>query len=262
MLAGVSSRNCLRHTFFVKRHKTSVQCRGVGIFGSLGLGDLHDQLEFQTIPDISFRHSSVSNKSIRRDRRKEVIDSYPVAAESGLGHSVVLTNDGKLYLFGRAFDIKTAVRIYRIKWYSNYIAKFLTNFTVEFDDKQKDVLTSPYHMPGLDRYVFTKVACSGALTAALTSTGQVFCFGLNRFGQCGTGELIGRYWFPTVNVGVPPVLNVDVGLQHGICLCVGVRMYYPVKCNVFRTEVVLFYGRVMYIRGGKAITVKLVMVKR
>jgi alpha-tubulin suppressor-like RCC1 family protein len=207
---------------------SSVQCRGVGIFGALGLGDLDDAHDFRIIPNASFeRMKTPSNMAPKRGKRSENEKSdevsYPVAAEAGFGHSVVLTNDGKLFLFGRAFDINSVVRIYGVYKYSSYFARLATKLTIEADrDHKIEVLKKPFFIPGMDRYNFTKVACSGGLTAALSSTGQIFCFGVNRFGQCGTGELGERYWFPSVNVGVPKALDVDVGLQHAICLCVGV----------------------------------------
>ena len=238
------------------RCKNTVQCRGVGIFGALGLGGMDDHHEFCSVPSKAFeqsqsrgRRGSVNvsasgsgKKSQLRGGRRQVSEgvsegvseegaviesSYPVFAEAGFGHSVVLTNDGKLFLFGRAFDINSVVRIYGVYKYSSYFARLATNLTIEADrDHKIEVLTSPFFMPGMDRYSFSKVACSGGLTAALTSSGQIFCFGVNKFGQCGTGELVERYWFPAVNVGVPKVLDVDVGLQHAICLCIGVITWF------------------------------------
>ena len=205
------ARTLFCHTH--KRNHSTVQCRGVGIFGALGLGDqMEDALEFQAIPSTAFnqRLQTSSNTSPKQGRKRkapttkdrhinknrdtdsdtDVVVPYPVAAEAGFGHSVVLTNDGKLYLFGRAFDINSVVRIYGGYKYSSYFARLATKLTIEADrDHKIEVLTSPFFIPGMDRYTFTKVACSGGLTAALTSTGQIFCFGVNKFGQCGTGEM-------------------------------------------------------------------------
>lgn len=209
------------HTHILVRNKStcttsSVQCRGVGIFGALGLGDdMADAHDFRAIPNISFnqRMKTSSNTAPKRGRNRnrkststsieenkdndkdkgkdlDCVPPYPVAAEAGFGHSVILTNDGKLFLFGRAFDINSVVRIYAVYKYSSYFARLATKLTIQADrDHKIEVLTSPFFIPGMDRYTFTKVACSGGLTAALTSSGQIFCFGVNKFGQCGTGEL-------------------------------------------------------------------------
>jgi hypothetical protein len=47
---------------------------------------------------------------------------------------------------------------------------------------------SPVEVPGLERVL--QLAAGGAHTCALTSTGQVYCWGANHHGQLGVGTLV------------------------------------------------------------------------
>jgi alpha-tubulin suppressor-like RCC1 family protein len=85
-----------------------------------------------------------------------------------------------------------------------------------------------------DSEVPSSVSCSAALTAIVTESGKVYAFGLNGFGQCGIGMTSNHVWNPSLPLrGLTsefanqprgemeqsyPVVDVALGLQHGICL--------------------------------------------
>lgn len=193
----------------------------MGIFGALGNGTFHDQQEFQTVPQSFFMDPSQSPKSIKRHDRALGNDDHHIAtAAAGFGHSVVLTKGGDLFLFGRAYDIKTTMRMYGLYTFSGFLARVASNYTLNDETQRGDLLLQPSQLCSVGRKkFFKKASCSGGLTSVLTADGNIFCFGINKFGQCGTGEVSDVHWIPSVSVGAPFALDVDVGLQHGICLC-------------------------------------------
>lgn len=77
------------------------------------------------------------------------------------------------------------------------------------------------------------VACSAGFSAFITKEGHLYAFGLNGYGQCGSGYTVNNIWHPTRVTGlssdfanVPraqmeqsfPITQVELGLQHAICL--------------------------------------------
>lgn len=77
------------------------------------------------------------------------------------------------------------------------------------------------------------VACSAGFSVYISNLGNLYAFGLNGYGQCGSGEASNNVWIPQRITGlssafasVPraemeqsfPVKSVALGLQHGICL--------------------------------------------
>lgn len=102
-------------------------------------------------------------------------------------------------------------------------------------------LTSGMH----NRYYQNTLATSAGLTAVISTTGTLYCFGLNHRGQCGTGSFNPNVWTPTRVAGLAstrfildhgdrelvgedmfrdfreqqnPIVSVALGLQHGVAL--------------------------------------------
>ena len=84
-----------------------------------------------------------------------------------------------------------------------------------------------------DVYQPIAVACSAGFSAFITQDGHLYAFGLNGYGQCGSGYTVNNIWHPTRVTGlssefanVPraqmeqsfPITQVELGLQHAICL--------------------------------------------
>ncbi len=77
------------------------------------------------------------------------------------------------------------------------------------------------------------VACSAGFSAFITKEGHLYAFGLNSYGQCGSGYTVNNLWHPTRVTGLSsdfaegpraqmdqsfPIMQVELGLQHAICL--------------------------------------------
>lgn len=77
------------------------------------------------------------------------------------------------------------------------------------------------------------VVCSAGFSAILTESGHLYTFGLNAYGQCGTGQVNNNVWTPQRVTGLNsefanmprqsmeqsyPIVSVALGLQHGLCL--------------------------------------------
>jgi alpha-tubulin suppressor-like RCC1 family protein len=113
----------------------------------------------------------------------------PVTTAAGSFHSVVRTVTGELYTFGL----------------NNYGQLGRATGTVI------DYLPTPVTLPGATGTV-TQVAAGQQYTLALTSTGQVFAFGLNDVGQLGTMTNVGTL-NPNqtpIEVAMPPTMTGTV----------------------------------------------------
>jgi alpha-tubulin suppressor-like RCC1 family protein len=67
----------------------------------------------------------------------------------------------------------------------------------------------------------THVSTSVGLTVALTKEGDIYCFGLNRWGQCSVVDKTGKHIYkPTKIIPSYPCKfsQVDTGLQHCVAL--------------------------------------------
>eukprot|EP01036_Dinobryon_divergens_P013547 gene13547-18278_t len=89
-----------------------------------------------------------------------------------------------------------------------------SRMTLWFGDKTGGLYTVPKFISDLD---VTSVSCSAGLTIFLTTNGDVYSFGLNRWGQCGLTRDDLHIYNP-VKVDLPPIIRLDTGLQHCICL--------------------------------------------
>ena len=74
----------------------------------------------------------------------------------------------------------------------------------------------PQEVNGLE--AVTKVSCSAGLTILLNDQ-QVFCFGVNKFGQCGVSEKRLHVYMPSKVADLPSnMVDIDAGFQHCIAL--------------------------------------------
>lgn len=184
--------------------KTVLQGRGVGVFGALGSGTFEDKYCFDEI---------------------NLYGKQPLAVSAGVGHSAVITNDHRVAIFGRPYELSSVYRIYGIYRVIPTLAIWATKLTMMDETSAKEIILSPLFLDELMQQKVISISCSGALTAMLTETGKVYCMGANNFGQCGVGESKIRYWRPIANVSLPAVKAIDTGLQHCIALCESGEVY-------------------------------------
>jgi alpha-tubulin suppressor-like RCC1 family protein len=176
--------------------------QGVGVFGATASPDLTDAEHFQPI------NSELS---------LPVNDAVKAAAT--WGHSVVTDSAGRLLIFGRPYDFITLMRIRRFhqfnKWFARHAAR-MSN-TLMFGEG-KNYYETPTQVDTKGKV--TDVAISAGLTTFVTEKGDVYCFGQNRWNQCGfeRGEADMHVFEPFMVPGLPPIQKIDTGLQHCIAL--------------------------------------------
>jgi alpha-tubulin suppressor-like RCC1 family protein len=185
------------------RYVHTLQSRGVGVFGALGLGNFDDKVHFTKV--------DVSGKNAR-------------SVAAGFGHSAIITTDGQLAICGRSFDLGSLFKSYGIYRVLPLFAVWAAKLTLSDTPRTNEIILEPTFIPELFKYNIVHTAASGGLTLALSDKGKLFAFGANLFGQCGLGVDRNRIWKP-VPVSVPPVLWCDTGLQHAICVCEGGEVY-------------------------------------
>lgn len=186
-----------------------VYSKGCGVFGSLGHGDALQDVDSFTRVDLE--------------------GSRAVSVSAGWGHSAAVTSDARLLVFGRPFDFSNIMQINRLHSFSPNLGRFVGRLTGLFGAGASS--NSGINSSSADAGLYTTptyfdigdvdtVTCSAGLTAALTLHGRVFCFGLNRWGQCGTGGGGGKqhqqqHVYKPREVALPHhATMVDAGLQH------------------------------------------------
>lgn len=86
-----------------------------------------------------------------------------VSVACGGGHNVVATDEGRVYAWGRGEEGQLGLGM----GLNSEVPQLVTQ---------------------LEGRVITQLACGHAHTAAITSTGDLYCWGRNFEGQCGTGS--------------------------------------------------------------------------
>lgn len=171
-----------------------IHTQGNGLFGALGQGpELVDSEDFETI--------NLSDES-RPSRRKALAKQV----SAGWGHSGAVTVDGELMIWGRRNDFANLNTLLRIKGIFSPLARACCRL----GSIDNEVHTAPKIVDGLDKV--SSVHCSAGLTGnrisripanmapvlilslelmavALTDSGDLYSFGQNSWGQCGTGTL-------------------------------------------------------------------------
>jgi alpha-tubulin suppressor-like RCC1 family protein len=110
------------------------------------------------------------------------------------GHSAFLSSTGSIALVGRPTDFKNTIRHINTRGTLPGVQSLMTRLmaTAFPSDIAPQVVTLPPSPTSDskkdDDAAAHHIACgTGALTAAVTRSGRLFCLGGNRFGQCGNG---------------------------------------------------------------------------
>lgn len=187
--------------------------QGQGVFGAIGSGDLKDAATF---------------RPLALDRTSESEKNSMISA--GWGHSAAVDDTGRLFIFGRPFDFPNLMRIDKIYKVSKWLARMVASSSNKFFGDVMGFYPSPTCFPSSSNVVDLSV--SAGLTAFLTADGSVYCFGLNRWGQCGVEMEANMHQYTPLQVpGLPPCAKVEAGLQHCIALSRDGHVYTWGKAN-------------------------------
>ena len=149
------------------------------------------------------------------------------AADSGWGHSALVTADGGLTLLGRPTDFRNTLRHINTRGALSGLQGFMTRLSAALFPSE----TAPLALPPPPGDEFAAVSCGvGALTLATTTGGALYAVGANFYGQCGHGveadEICGA---PVRVVGFDPqdgpVLAASAGFEHGLAVTQGGAVY-------------------------------------
>jgi alpha-tubulin suppressor-like RCC1 family protein len=211
MMFGISHgcNSIVRHTVsFCKYRKfsTHLYVKGFGIYGALGLSeDLRDAKSF-----------------VKLILNEDEPDDKVTAVSAGYGHSAVVTESGKLYMWGRPYDFGSLNRFfYRL---TPIFARFYWKNSEFFLPKDENMKF--HRLPVLlhdQNNKIVDVKCSAGLTVFLSDKGKIYAFGENRFSQCGIHTALLKKGLPDdvinpIEITIPLSVKIDVGLQHGIAL--------------------------------------------
>lgn len=189
---------------------------------------------------------------------EEYMVSSPVLAEvdvafCGWGHSLYLKREEEasgrrqLYITGKPHEFQSLLRMNRlptaVATALSWFHKFGGGGSNEEDGLEKSfqsLIPERIQFEGIE--VSDICAASAGLTAIVSTTGELYTFGVNNFGQCGVGENSNNVWEPTKVLGlhsensepVPErslnqgrkeemaklgdegrIVSVGLGLQHG-----------------------------------------------
>jgi alpha-tubulin suppressor-like RCC1 family protein len=158
-------------------------------------------------------------------------DDSPVSVATGWAHSVVITEQGRAYVFGRPHEFKNILRLNRIAKVSTALATMAAKvsnsaiFGNVFGYYPTPTLLA--NMPPI-----TQVTCSAGLTVLRSTTGELYSFGYNRWEQCGIPphkkDIIEQ---PQQILGLATCSKVAAGLQHVIALTTEGQVIGWGKCN-------------------------------
>lgn len=193
MISKFSSISILHGT----KPLSNIWSKGCGLFGALGLeNDFNDADCFERISSRSQEGPTLTTKKV----------------SAGWGHSAAITTEGRLLIFGRPYDFTNIMRLNRFRMVSPGLGRLAGKFSEQFGDNT-GIFHSPIELESDNRIV--DVQCSAALTMALTSEGEVYSMGHNRWGQCGIGSEKIAHVYALARVQLnDPVVAVDTGLQH------------------------------------------------
>lgn len=210
------SRLCTKN-----RSLSTLYVRGCGVFGALSLdNDLRDEKTFKPVPW----------KELMDERDHEI-----ASVSAGWGHSLALSTAGNLYVWGRPYDFSSLMRLDKIHKVSSFLgrmAALTTNSSLLRNSDQYGFFATPQLVPS--HGPVREISASAGLTAFLTEEGEVFCFGLNRWQQCGIVSLAKssserrkmdvtessemHVATPVKVQDLPRCQKIDTGLQHCLAL--------------------------------------------
>jgi len=244
--ASTSSNNGLDAT---KRSGSGyIYTKGAGVFGALGHGDaLQDVATFKQVHvhagagtgvETSTGHTvgmlrssstgnSASSSSSNAENHWKPLLFKQISA--GWGHSAAVTHDGRVFMMGRPYDFSNLMQLNRLRTISPGLGRFVGRFTSWFGSPDSDdgLYTSPVeiiYMPEV-----STVSATAGMTLLHTAAGDLYAFGLNRWGQCGIDQataMIGKssntqgmHIFTPTRLPLPGIVtSYDTGLQHCIAL--------------------------------------------
>ncbi|XP_019439435.1 PREDICTED: ultraviolet-B receptor UVR8 isoform X2 [Lupinus angustifolius] len=114
---------------------------------------------------------------------------------AGLWHTVCISADGDVYAFG-----------------GNQFGQLGTGVD------QAETLPKLLDCPSLENVNVKSVSCGARHTAAVTDDGKVFCWGWNKYGQLGLGDVIDRNIPSEVTIEGCTAKNVACGWWHTLLL--------------------------------------------
>lgn len=236
----IASRRTVYHGL-TRRYLSQVYTCGEGFLGCLGHGDFSDC----EVP-----------------KHVEVLASTKVRKVSaGWTHSAAVSSDGQLLVWGRPYDFKGSLRLNNMNRLLPFLVAAVNAFSSTSEVLAQPVIVPlapgaprsnkpgnltrppPSNIKALRTSTVARrhtasshqsvnsfsdsrvvdVACSAALTVALTQDGRVYCMGQNRWAQCGQGPKGPAHVFEPVPVGgelvKERVVSIAVGFQHVLVLC-------------------------------------------
>ena len=116
-----------------------------------------------------------------------------MACVCGLYHTITLSNDGVVHSFGRNKENQLGLG----------------------PDNEAEYVSVPSPIPNLPK--ISQVSCGGNYTVCLDYEGSIWSFGLNMFGQLGTGNIL-NYNVPQQILNIPPVRYVACGSDHTLII--------------------------------------------
>jgi alpha-tubulin suppressor-like RCC1 family protein len=231
MLNSIFIHFCRKSLHYIKKDRlfsSYLYSRGCGLFGALGQNDsLRDSDHFNLVTGIS--HGKVAHGTT-------------IQVSASWGHSACVTTN-KAYIFGRPFDFSSLFTLNNIRFVSKSLAKTIA-ITSKYVDFGETVFLKPIELQEFFNNKITSIKCSAALTLFLTSSGEVYALGNNRWGQCGFEEkqtVLTAFFLTAASQNVytskliegidERVVSIDTGLQHCVALTDTGNVYTWGKCN-------------------------------
>lgn len=189
-LPAVKSIGCgSYHTLVALAANGYLYTTGLNNYGQLGIGSTENQVELQLVDDLTAQNIAVM--------------------EGGTHHSVVLTNDGEVYTFGRAD--------------SGQLGTQDTCQTGDFKDRPQKVLFAANSARTSERVVVRSIAAGSNHALVLTEANSIYSWGYGDMLALGNGLEQDEYkprqvnWSKT-NFGDAEILQIDAGGQHSAVL--------------------------------------------
>lgn len=182
--------------------------QGSGVYGALGQGNsLADSATFQEVPLVSYCA-----------KQNAMVENVPVKVSAGWGHSAAITDQGKLFIFGRPYDFSNLMQLNRLSKVSKSFTRFVARSTNSaLFGNVTGYYPTPSEVASMDNV--TDVCCSAGLTLFI-SNGNVYGFGLNKYRQCGVESGKNMHIYEPAHISTIPgkCKAVAAGLQHGLAL--------------------------------------------
>lgn len=175
-----------------------IHSKGLGLFGALGNNSLEDRESFE---EVEWNESN----------------GNPVKNSAGWGHSLILTQEGRVAAYGRPYDFKNLLRLNTMYSFNKKIGRWFANSSNSsvFGKEAHGFYDKPYFF-NIDNV--TDISTSAALSLFLRNN-TVYALGQNHLAQCGFAPSLGNNFFQPVQVkNVPNSIAIATGIQHGMAL--------------------------------------------